>query len=179
MWAILSVFIWFSLRGSPVSSLLIKPEMWVSFVTVRTAREFRLTFLFQLKMTELPSLKLPTWLFLFNNSIQPHSLIFFSSVVLSPNIHHDSYSVYIYSFVCKRHTYFLQLNVTFVYDSDSQGNDDTMQCMHIVDVFLVNYVIRRRHFHTTCTYNTHKICELLQHFKKHALWSFILQVPED
>lgn len=102
--------------------------MWVSFVTVRTAREFRLTFLFQLKMTELPSLKLPTWLFLFSNSIQPHSLIFFSSVVLSPNIHHDSYSVCIYSFVCKRHTYFLQLNVTFVYDSDSQGNDDL--CCH-------------------------------------------------
>lgn len=39
-------------RGSPVSSLLIKCEMWVSFVTVRTKKRFRLVLLFQVKMTE-------------------------------------------------------------------------------------------------------------------------------
>lgn len=52
-----------SLPGRPVSSLLIKPEMWVSFVTVRTTGEFRLTFLFQGKITEQALLKLPACLF--------------------------------------------------------------------------------------------------------------------
>lgn len=54
-----------SLPGCPDSSLLIKPEMWISFVTVWTTGEFRLTFSFQGKMTEQALLKLPAFLFPF------------------------------------------------------------------------------------------------------------------
>lgn len=135
MWAILSVFVWLSLRGSPVSSLLIKPEMWVSFVAVRTAREFRIAFLFQGKMTELPSLKLPTWLFLFNNSVQPHYLIFFP--VLSFLLTYIMIATMCISiFLCARDTHISCGEMWRSYMTqilrEMMTCAATMQCMHIV-----------------------------------------------
>lgn len=112
--------------GCPVSSLLIKCEMWVSFVAVRTMKEFRLVFLFWVEMTEPALLKLQIRVsFLFNDWIQSHSLILYTHIILA---YHNSCTACLV--LCARDTrrWILWSNMKVIWDSGSQGNDNF--CCH-------------------------------------------------
>lgn len=120
--------------GCPVSSLLIKCEMWVSFVTVRTMKEFRLVFLFWVEMTEPALLKLQIKVsFLFNGWIQSHSLIFYTHIILA---YHNSCTACLV--LCARdiHRWILWSNMKVVWDSGSQGNYNFC-CHHTPHTYLL------------------------------------------